>query len=114
MGNFMMMMTCTVCKTKQTKIFTKRAYYHGSVLIRCEGCPTVHLVADNLGWFEDEAVNIEQIMAKKGEEVKRLKASPESLDMFKEKIAKTRERSKIQRAESARKLKEQQEQEPKE
>lgn len=96
----MMMMTCSVCKTKQTKIFTKRAYYHGSVVIRCEGCPTVHLVADNLGWFEDEATNIEKIMAKKGEEVKRLSASPESLDMFKHKIAQARERGQKQRAEA--------------
>lgn len=57
------------------------------MVIRCEGCPTVHLVADNLGWFEDEATNIEKIMTKKGEEVKRLSASPESIGMFKEKIA---------------------------
>ena len=110
----MMMMTCTVCGTKQTKIFTKRAYYKGSVLIRCEGCPTVHLVADNLGWFEDEATNIEKIMAKKGEEVKRMSADADSLDMFKQKIEQTRERGKKQRAAAAEELARQQRQEPKE
>ena len=32
------------------------------MLIRCEGCENNHLIADNLGWFEDQPVNIEQLM----------------------------------------------------
>jgi len=32
------------------------------VLIRCEGCDNLHLIADNLGWFRDERVNIEDIL----------------------------------------------------
>ena len=38
-------------------------------MIRCENCDSLHLIADNLGWFEDESVNIEQIMARQGEKV---------------------------------------------
>lgn len=29
----------------------------------------MHLIADNLGWFRDEKVNIEQIMKEKGSKV---------------------------------------------
>lgn len=53
-------------------MFTKRAYHYGSVLIRCEGCEGVHLIADNLGWFEDANVNVEDILKSKGEEFKKM------------------------------------------
>ena len=43
-------------------------------MIRCEGCDNLHLIADNLGWFEDDGVkrrdvNIETILKEKGEHV---------------------------------------------
>ena len=41
------------------------------MLIRCEGCDNLHLIADNLGWFRDEGVNIEQLMKEKGKKVYR-------------------------------------------
>ena len=47
------------------------------VLIRCEGCDNLHLIADNLGWFENDGVykgkniNIETIMKDKGIDVLR-------------------------------------------
>jgi protein import protein ZIM17 len=53
-------------------MFTKRSYHHGIVLIRCEGCEGVHLIADNLGWFEDSSVNVEDIIKRNGEEYKKL------------------------------------------
>ena len=28
-------------------------------MVRCGGCDNIHLVADNLGWFQDTPVNIE-------------------------------------------------------
>ena len=43
----------------------------GVVLIRCEGCDNLHLIADNLGWFRDENVNIEQLMKEQGKKVYR-------------------------------------------
>ena len=65
----MMAYTCSVCETKQARTFPQDAYTKGVVLLRCEGCDKLHLIADNLGWFRDESVNIEQIMAEKGETV---------------------------------------------
>lgn len=55
------MFTCTKCNTKAIRSFTKTAYHKGVVLIRCEGCQNVHLIADNLGWFEDEPTNLDQL-----------------------------------------------------
>ena len=61
--------TCGKCGHKQARTFSRKSYEEGVVLIRCENCDSLHLIADNLGWFEDESVNIEQIMARKGEKV---------------------------------------------
>ena len=65
-GLLLMMFTCNVCETKAARTFSKDAYNKGVVLIRCEGCDNLHLIADNLGWFRDENVNIEDIMKEKG------------------------------------------------
>ena len=55
---YALMFTCGQCNTKGIKSFTKNAYHHGVVMIRCDGCDAVHLVADNLGWFEDDPKNL--------------------------------------------------------
>ena len=73
----MMAYTCAVkdCDTKQARTFTKKSYEEGVVLVRCEGCNNLHLVADNLGWFEDDGVNrgrsitVESLLKEKGQEV---------------------------------------------
>ena len=54
--------TCGKCGHKQARTFSKSSYEKGVVLLRCEKCDSLHLVADNLGWFRDERVNIEAIM----------------------------------------------------
>lgn len=53
------MFTCGKCEAKQIKSFTKNAYHKGVVLVRCVSCDNIHLVADNLKWFEDTPVNVE-------------------------------------------------------
>jgi len=55
---YALMFTCGKCNVKSLRSFTKNAYHRGVVLIRCEGCQNVHLVADNLGWFGDNVQNI--------------------------------------------------------
>lgn len=64
-----MMFTCTVCNTQQGRTFSKDSYQSGVVLIRCEGCDNLHLIADNLGWFKDEKTNIEDIIKAKGQQI---------------------------------------------
>lgn len=53
------MFTCGKCEHKMARTFTKDAYHKGVVLIRCDGCDNIHLIADNLGWFDDNKWNIE-------------------------------------------------------
>jgi len=61
------MYTCTVCDTRSAKVFTKQAYEKGVVIVRCPGCDNQHLIADRLGWFEDESWDVERLMKERGE-----------------------------------------------
>ncbi|OMJ13710.1 DNL-type zinc finger protein [Smittium culicis] len=68
---FLIGFTCKVCKCRQYKTVSKRAYNHGVVLIKCDGCQNRHLFADNLGWFRDSKLTIEDLMKEQGEVVKK-------------------------------------------
>ena len=59
--------TCQVCSTRKDYRFGKHSYEKGIVIVRCPGCNKLHLVADNLGWFRDEKVNIEDLAREAGE-----------------------------------------------
>lgn len=64
-------MVCwTVCNTRAAKTISKNAYYTGVVLVRCPGCENLHLVADRLGWFEDESTDVESLLKDRGESVR--------------------------------------------
>ncbi|OQR95876.1 hypothetical protein THRCLA_22059 [Thraustotheca clavata] len=67
---FVMLYTCTVCDTRAAKTISKQAYYHGVVLVRCPKCENLHLIADRLGWFEDDSYDVEQILKAKGGQAK--------------------------------------------
>ena len=58
------------CGTRAVRMFTKHAYHHGVVLVRCPQCESLHLIADRLGYFGDESMDVEKLMALKGESVK--------------------------------------------
>jgi protein import protein ZIM17 len=55
---YVLKFTCNKCQTTSIRSFTKHAYKNGVVLVRCGGCENIHLVADNLGWFYDNPVNV--------------------------------------------------------
>lgn len=46
--------TCSKCDVRFARRFSETAYYKGVVLVRCPGCKVHHLIADRLGWFEDD------------------------------------------------------------
>jgi endonuclease/exonuclease/phosphatase family metal-dependent hydrolase len=84
-----MIFTCNVCMTRSAKTFHKFTYQRGVVIVRCEACKTLHLVADHLGWFEGAQKTIEEILAAKGESVLRITdknttVDPNTLEIFPE------------------------------
>jgi protein import protein ZIM17 len=39
------------------------------VIATCPGCENKHLIADNLGWFGDGKVDVESMLAAKGQQI---------------------------------------------
>jgi len=70
----MLAMTCKPCGTRLVKSMSKKSYTKGVVIIRCDHCRAMHLIADHLGWFDDQRITIEDIMREKGESVTKGKA----------------------------------------
>ncbi|KAL3140246.1 hypothetical protein ABBQ38_004518 [Trebouxia sp. C0009 RCD-2024] len=66
--DMMAMYTCNVCKTRSAKMFSKKTYETGVVIVRCPGCQGNHLIADRLGWF-GEPGSVEDYLAQQGQEV---------------------------------------------
>ena len=71
-GKMQLMYTCKVCETRNSHIISKKAYTEGVVFVKCKQCENNHLIADNLKWFRDSKTNIEDLLAEKGEKVRKI------------------------------------------
>lgn len=65
------MFTCKVCETRTARTISKTSYTRGTVLVRCPGCKGLHLLADHLGFVDDNSVTAEQLLKAKGEIVRK-------------------------------------------
>ena len=59
------MSPCTA-ETRSAKMFSKKTYETGVVIVTCPGCKGNHLIADRLGWF-GEPGSIEDYLSAQGQ-----------------------------------------------
>jgi mitochondrial protein import protein ZIM17 len=50
------------CQKRSEETFSKQSYHHGTVIIRCEGCQNLHLIADHLKIVSETKVELEDIL----------------------------------------------------
>ncbi|DBA76031.1 TPA: hypothetical protein ACH3X2_008954 [Trebouxia sp. C0005] len=57
-------------ETRSAKMFSKKTYETGVVIVTCPGCKGNHLIADRLGWF-GEPGSIEDYLNQQGQEAQK-------------------------------------------
>ena len=50
------------CQKRSEETFSKQSYHHGTIIIRCEGCRNLHLIADHLKIVSETRVELEDIL----------------------------------------------------
>ena len=50
------------CQKRSQETFSKQAYHHGTIIIRCEGCRNLHLIADHLKIVSETKVELDDIL----------------------------------------------------
>lgn len=63
--------TCKKCSDRSTHKISKQGYHHGTVLVQCPGCKNRHLISDHLKIFSDKRITLEDILAERGETLKK-------------------------------------------
>lgn len=53
------------CQKRSEETFSKQSYHHGTVIIRCQGCRNLHLIADHLKIVSETRVELEDILQSK-------------------------------------------------
>jgi protein import protein ZIM17 len=90
--SYEMTFTCKACQHRSSHRMSKQGYHHGTILITCPGCKGRHLIADHLKVsprkeqclhphsltriythqiFSDKAITLEDILAQKGQLLKK-------------------------------------------
>ncbi|MES1923392.1 hypothetical protein MHBO_004958 [Bonamia ostreae] len=70
-SKYQIMFSCGECRRHMTKSFSKQAYENGYVMIKCDGCDGMHLIADNLKWFSERTWRIDQVIKKEREDLEK-------------------------------------------
>lgn len=73
--------TCKVCGTRSIKQFTEHAYTFGVVIATCGGCKNKHLLADRLGYFDDQDIDLERITRENGEHLTTVTTGTTEIDL---------------------------------
>jgi protein import protein ZIM17 len=50
------------CQKRSQETFSKQAYHHGTIIIRCEGCRNLHLISDHLKIVSETKVELDDIL----------------------------------------------------
>lgn len=69
--SYAMVFTCKKCENRSAHRISKQGYHHGTVIVTCPGCKNKHLMSDHLKIFSDDNITLEDILAKKGERLKK-------------------------------------------
>lgn len=60
---FVIVYTCKICETRSARKISKIGYEKGVVIVKCGKCQSKHLIADNIGIFEEPGWNIKKYLS---------------------------------------------------